>query len=43
MMASVTFLDWGYVRAEATLANNISREDPPGPMEIKNQVTQVSK
>ncbi len=31
------------VRAEATLANNISREDPPGPMEINNQVTQVSK
>ncbi len=36
-------LDWWAVRAEATLANNISGEDPPGPTEINHQVTQVSK
>jgi hypothetical protein len=35
------FLDRRTVRAEATLANNISREDPPGPT-INHQVTQVS-
>ncbi len=36
------YLDWWTERAEATLAHNISREDPPGPTEIIHQVNQVS-
>jgi hypothetical protein len=39
----IDFLDWCEARAEATLANNISIEDPPGPTEINHQVIQVSK